>query len=100
MEFVKISDSHLRILEKESIACADVTRLLGDYQDKDLTGTLKARLDAHMSRCPECQETHKSYRFTVELASQLADRPVDTDVQNRLRKALNAKLGLSLPMVG
>ncbi len=100
MDNRNLTDSHLRILEKGTIECKDVKKLLGDYTDKELTSTLKARLDAHISGCPECQELHDSYKFTVQLASTLEDKPVPVDVQNRLRIALNAKLGLSLPLVG
>ena len=95
----KLSDAQIRILEKQDIGCRDVARLLGDYTDKDLTVTLKARLDAHISCCDECRELRDSYKMTVDLASELADKPAPIDVQNRLRKALNEKLGLNLPPV-
>ena len=93
------SERQLRVLEKESIQCADVAALLDDLTDHEVSCTLRARLEAHLRVCPECRELDASYRMTVELASELADRPVPRDVQNRLRDSLNKKLGLSLKHV-
>lgn len=94
----KLSDLHMRILEKDSISCADVEMLLGDYVDNELPSTLKARVEAHISQCVECQENEKSYRLVIELAAELPVIPVPNEVRIRLRKALNQKLGIDLPL--
>ena len=94
----RLSDHHMRILEKDSISCVDVEALLGDYVDNELPSTLKARMEAHISQCAECQENEKSYRLVVELASELPVIPVPAEVRIRLRKALNEKLGIELPL--
>lgn len=93
------SDLELQILEKDCIECDDVALLLGDYTDCDLPSSIRARLDSHIKTCPFCAEMRASYKFTVDLARDLADRPVPTDVQNRLRATLNHRLGLNLPQV-
>ncbi len=94
-----LNDFQLLVLEKETITCADVTELLGDYTDKDLPPTLRARIDSHIHQCECCQDSAKTYRWTVELAGELGNKPLPLGVHNRLRKALNEKLGLSLPLV-
>jgi len=96
----KYTDTQLRILEKLQIGCRDVVRLMGDYQDQELSTTLKARIDSHIRSCDCCQEFKNSYEATVELAATLGEHEVPNDVQNRLRKSLNQKLGLNLPLVG
>jgi hypothetical protein len=95
----KLTDFQLRILEKDTLACEDVVALLGDYTDEDLSCSLRGRLDAHMRECAHCREFSDSYKFTVQLASELEDKPIPTDVQNRLRQALNKRLGIDLPLV-
>jgi len=95
----RISDMHMRILEKETIECRDVEDLLGDYIDQELSATLKARLATHIRYCRHCQSEEKAYRLVIELAQELPPIPVSVEVKNRLRKALNEKLGISLPMV-
>ena len=94
----KISDRHLRVLEKESIGCRDVERLLGDHTDHELSCSLRARIDAHIGNCSKCRELRDSYNWVIELAHGLADAPAPREVHNRLREALNARLGLSLPL--
>jgi hypothetical protein len=96
---VELSDMHMRILEKEIIDCADVEELFGDYVDNELPSTLRARVATHIKHCQHCQEGEKGYRLVIALASELPRFPVPTDVKNRLRKSLNEKLGIELPMV-
>lgn len=95
----KYSDAQLRILEKETIICEDVVALLDDVVANDIATTLRRRLDDHMLECQFCQEMDESYRLTIELAFELRDTPIPNGVQNRLREALNKRLGLNLAAV-
>lgn len=95
----KMTDFELFVLEKGNVDCSDVVKLFGSYVDEELPGTLRARVSAHVATCPKCRDFEKSYRSTIDLAAELRDKPVPLEVQNRLRRALNQKLGLNLPMV-
>lgn len=95
-EMSKLTDFHLFVLEKGQMACADLRKCYGDYFDRELPVTVRGKLDAHIEECPRCQEFAASYRMTVELARELGNKPVPSDVQKRLRMALNARLGLTL----
>lgn len=95
----KLSDTQIRILEKQSLDCLDVSELTGDLVDGDLIPTLESRVISHAKCCAYCRESIESYKLTVQLASELRDQPIPTGVQNRLRRALNERLGLSLQMV-
>lgn len=96
---IRLTDIQLRILEKGQIECADVTRLLGDYVDSDLTPTLRARIHTHIESCEQCQVELKAYRQVIELALELRDStPISNDVKRRLQDRLNEKLGLSLSL--
>ena len=95
----KYTDAQIRILEKEKIVCEDVVALLDDYVAQDLSSTLDLRLHEHVNTCEFCAEVDAGYRLTVELASELADKPIPVGVQNRLREGLNRRLGLNLTLV-
>ncbi len=95
----ELNDIQLFVLEKEQVTCSDVTELLGDYTDGELSPSVHARLESHIEGCEYCQEMARTYALTIELAADLRETPIPFGVQNRLRKALNKKLGLSLPLV-
>ncbi len=95
----EFKDNHLRIFEKNRITCRDVIRSYGEYVEGDLPAALKARLDAHMAGCSCCQQFAATYNLTIDLAHELQEQPAPVDVQNRLREALNIRLGLELPFI-
>lgn len=95
---VDFTDLQLMVLEKEHIECRDVRMLLGDYCDGDLPPTLKGRLEGHIAECGCCREMTGEYQLTIRLAKELRDQPVPADVQRRLRRNLNQRLGLNLPV--
>ena len=100
MKTPALTDFQLMVLEKNEIDCLDVVELLGDLVDGDLPPTLEARLEGHISGCAYCEEMKASYELTIELARELKndEKPIPTAVQNRLRSALNEKLGLNLAL--
>lgn len=87
--------------ENKTLICKDIVDLLGDYVDDELNPPLRESVENHISECPECREFEKSYRFVIEAASLLRPPEVEmpVDARNRLREALNKRLGISLPMV-
>ena len=92
------SDYQLRVLEKEHIDCIDVVELLGDYHDGELPESLRGRLHAHIEACPHCQALRDGYDLTIKLAKQLKEERMPSGVQNRLREALNRRLGINLAL--
>lgn len=113
-----LTDLQLMILEKEHITCEDFEDLLDDYVDNALPISLRARLDVHLEDCAQCQETLEGYRLTIALAKDFAsteaaktlelscsgvdfdeddnEEKLPQEVSDRLRKSLNARLGLNL----
>ena len=91
----------MNILEKATIECTDVVELFGDYLDNDLNPTLKERVAEHIAECEKCQDFEKSYRFVIKAAAELKPGAIEMSLaaKNRLRQALNERLGLSIPMI-
>ena len=90
------SECQMRILEKERIKCRDVLKLYGDHIENELPVTLRARVDAHIADCPECQEFTKSYNEVIALARELPQISVPEAVSRRLRDRLNKEFGINL----
>ena len=87
--------------QNEIVECRDVTARLGDYLDKDLSQTEHATVEQHLDHCPDCAAFFASYKHVIQSAADLREpeQPLAVDVQNRLRKALNERLGISLPFI-
>jgi hypothetical protein len=94
----RLSDSELRILEKSEINCRDVTALLGDFVENEISTSLRDRVHQHIRSCTECQEGERRYREVIQLAKELPQPEFTEDIKKRLREALNRRLGLNLPI--
>lgn len=89
-------DNQLRILEKGSVDCDDAISLMSDFVDGELAPTLSAQLEAHLATCSSCSQARSDFDTLKILAREIPDKPVPRDVRNRLRAALNQRLGLQL----
>jgi anti-sigma factor RsiW len=89
----------MEVLEKPEIDCIDVVNLLGDYADGDLKPAVRGRFDHHFEGCRHCRRLRDEYLATVEAAKLIRDQPIPHEVHNRVRMALNARLGTALPLV-
>jgi len=81
--------------------CQDVIAHLGDFVDQDLLPHQHSAIETHLNVCPECAAFYASYKHVIDTAAELREpeQPLALDVQNRLRKALNEKLGINLPFI-
>lgn len=96
----KLTDLHILILEKPQTSCQDIEDIMCDYADNELAPSVRAKVDSHIEECEYCQEFRDSYIYTIHLARELKNNaPAPTPVQNRLRAALNERLGLKLAPV-
>ena len=81
--------------------CKDVIAHLGDFVDRDLPLAQRAAIENHLDECPDCTAFLASYQHVVSSAAELREpeEPLPVDVQNRLRTALNERLGINLPFI-
>jgi len=94
----KLSDPHLRILEKDCVSCDDVTKILDDYVEDGLPPSLRHRVMLHIHSCSECQDLEQGYRDVIVMAREIGrEEPrISRDVQNRLRSELSRRLGIQM----
>ena len=95
----RFTDFQLLVLEKQHVSCDDAVELLSELYDDVLPHTLKGRINGHLSECEECGDFYKEFVQGMEFVANDDDLEMPTGVQNRLRQALNERLGLSLPEV-
>jgi anti-sigma factor RsiW len=65
---------------------------LSDYLDEALDKEIRAKLEQHITECPNCWVIADTTRKTVRIYKGMEPHPIPTDVEDRLMKALEKKL--------
>jgi hypothetical protein len=60
--------------------------------DESIDAELRAKLERHMSECPNCWVIFDTTRRTIQIYKGMEAQPIPEDVQNRLMLALEKKL--------
>jgi anti-sigma factor RsiW len=94
-------DSNKNTEFTDMLDCKDVVARLGDYTDNELPAGERIAMEDHLDECPDCAAFLASYTHVVASAAELREpeQPIGVDVQNRLRTALNKRLGINLPLI-
>jgi anti-sigma factor RsiW len=74
------------------LTCKDFLRELSDYLDSSLDAQLRAKLEQHISECPNCWVIADTTRKTIQIYKGMEPYPVPSDVQERLMAALERKM--------
>lgn len=73
--------------------CKQMIREVSDYLDGDVDAATVAELERHLAHCEDCRLVVDTTRKTIELYCNAEPAPLPDDVRERLRKALQKKLG-------
>jgi anti-sigma factor (TIGR02949 family) len=74
--------------EKRKITCKSFLEEMSDYIDGDLPQDLRASLESHLAKCPECWVLVDETRQTVEIVQKYDCHPLPAEVKGRLVDAL------------
>jgi anti-sigma factor RsiW len=74
------------------LTCKDFLHELSDYLDESLDAQLRAKLEEHISSCPNCWVIADTTRRTIQIYKGMQAFPVPPDVQERLMVALERKM--------
>lgn len=74
------------------LTCKDFLRELSDFLDENLDAEIRAKLEQHMTECPNCWVIADTTRKTIKIYKGMDPYPIPTDVEERLMKALERKL--------
>jgi anti-sigma factor RsiW len=65
---------------------------LSDYLDESIDAELRAKLEKHITECPNCWVIADTTRKTVKIYKGMDPYPVPRDVEQRLMAALEKKM--------
>jgi len=74
------------------LTCKDFLSELSDYLDETIDAELRARLEKHITECPNCWVIADTTRRTIKIYKGMEAHPVPEDVQSRLMQALEKKM--------
>ena len=82
-----------RVVEMPRISCENVDELASLYVDGDLDLSVCRRFEQHLAQCSSCRDTVSELEHLVATAASIEDAPIPSDVQSRLREALQHRVG-------
>ena len=74
------------------LTCKDFLKDLSDYLDENLDAQVRAKLEKHITECPNCWVVADTARKTIKIYKGMDAYPVPPDVESRLMKALEKKM--------
>ena len=74
------------------LTCKDFLRELSDYLDESIDAQVRAKLEEHITGCPNCWVITDTTRRTIKIYKGMEPYPVPPDVQERLMAAIDRKI--------
>jgi len=74
------------------LTCKDFLRELSDYLDENLDAEIRAKLEQHITECPNCWVIADTTRRTIQIYKGMEPYPIPSEVESRLMEALERKM--------
>jgi anti-sigma factor RsiW len=74
------------------LKCKDVIKELSNYLDGEVDPNLVAEIERHIAHCEDCRLVVDTTRKTVQIFCNSEPLPLESDVRDRLHKALESRL--------
>ena len=74
------------------LTCKDFLHELADYLDECVDAQVRAKLEEHISECPNCWVIADTTKKTIRIYKGMDPYPIPSDVESRLMKALEKKM--------
>ena len=74
------------------LTCKDFLSELSEYLDESVDVEARAKLEQHITECPNCWVIADTTKKTVQIYKGMEPYPIPEDVQSRLMKALEKKM--------
>ncbi len=74
------------------LTCKDFLKELTDYLDESADSEIRAKLEQHITQCPNCWVIADTTKKTIRIFKGVDPYPIPTDVETRLMKALEKKM--------
>jgi anti-sigma factor (TIGR02949 family) len=74
------------------LTCKDFLRELSEFLDENLDAEVRAKLERHMTECPNCWVIADTTRKTIRIYKGVDPHPIPRDVEERLMQAIERKM--------
>jgi anti-sigma factor RsiW len=74
------------------LTCKDFLSELSDYLDETIDAELRAKLERHITECPNCWVIADTTRKTIQIYKGVEPVPIPPEVEGRLMRALEKKM--------
>jgi anti-sigma factor RsiW len=74
------------------LTCKDFLKELSDYLDECTDAELRAKLEQHITECPNCWVIADTTRKTIRIYKGMEPYSIPGEVETRLMKALEKKM--------
>ena len=75
------------MIDPHDMVCQELVEVLTEYLDGTLGAHDRARLEAHLAVCDDCQAYLDQFKATIALADRANDGKLPSDLRNNLMKA-------------
>jgi len=79
------------------LTCRDFLAELSDYLDERIDAELRAKLERHITECPNCWVIADTTKKTIQIYKGMEAYPIPQEVESRLMKALEKKMAAKQP---
>jgi anti-sigma factor RsiW len=74
------------------LTCKDFLHELSEYLDETIDAQLRAKLERHITECPNCWVIADTTRKTIKIYKGMEAVPIPPEVEGRLMRALEQKM--------
>jgi anti-sigma factor RsiW len=74
------------------LTCKDFLNELSDFLDETLDAEVRAKLERHITECPNCWVIADTTRKTIRVYKGMDPYQIPTDVESRLMAALERRM--------
>jgi anti-sigma factor RsiW len=74
------------------LTCKQFLQELSDYLDENVDAEIRAKLEQHITECPNCWVICDTTKKTIQIYKGIEPYPIPSDVQSRLMAALEKKM--------
>jgi anti-sigma factor RsiW len=77
----------LTVIDPHDMMCNELVEVLTDYLDGTLGAHDRARLEAHLAVCDDCQAYLEEFKTTIVLADRADEPEMSSELRNNLLRA-------------